>query len=676
MGNFTITSSGAPELGGTNDPIRTHAHNIGLLRGSRVSRREKAKQNERITLPAVACIALVTLVPIAFLPGGFFIFLPIKWMLGLTFVLGGLGAAITTGRVRKMLLLPWMGFIAIALLATIFSVDRLTSLIGSPGRNLGLIAWVLFAAAFYLGTSVSAKEQRFILIAACAASIIVSVYGLLQSLGFDLIHWQSTLDTSRSRSTFGNAAFLGGYLVLVIPLAVRLAFEEARVGTRWLLAAASLLAIACLITTQTRGAWIGAAVALLTIAILQRKALMSDRRVAAALGATLLVALALVLAIAPLRERVASIADPSSGTARGRIIQWRLTTDLIAKRPILGWGPDTFRTEFPQVIDEEFEIEVGRDVVPDRAHNAYLDIAAGMGVLGALAYLILQLVALRRVLRSRNTVAVAIFAALVGYIAQSLFTFPIVDVDLLFWLLAGIGLAASNPEASATSRTTAATTVGLSIVVVAVVALIWSGREVRADLLLGRGLRIQDHEPLATAGMLERSARLVPERTQFAQAAARFRSRVGQARHDESDFESALSTFDAAIDSYKRDGELRLDRADLLLAWGEANGDTRLTMQAEHAYEEVLVKDPFSSRALLKLGVALVERERYEGAESAWRRAAQLAPRSAVPHVNLGLLYEKLGRADDALREFRVALRIDPRNDGARSGLTRLDSIG
>ncbi|HLF70114.1 MAG TPA: O-antigen ligase family protein [Actinomycetota bacterium] len=630
----------------------------------------------------LVCVAIVTLIPLAFLPSGFFIFLPIKWALGLALTVAGLALVIARGRFRLRTLTPWGAFLVVAAVATAASVDRVTSFIGSPTRNMGLITWALFAAAFSLGASASPRERRSILIAACGASMLVSVYGVLQAIGVDFIDWQSRLDVTRSRSTFGNAAFLGGYLVLVIPLAVRLAFEEAKRATRFMLGAAAVLASACLLTTRTRGAWVGAAVAIAIVVMLERKALKRNAKIAITIAC--LAAIAIVVTVAPFRARVASIADISQGTARGRIIQWHLTTELISARPLFGWGPDTLRTEFPDVIDDRFEREVGRDVVPDRAHNVYLDIAAGFGIIGVLAYLFLQVSVLRRVIRERTPVTVAIFGGLVGYIVQSLFSFPVADVDLIFWLFAGLGVCLGFGPKERTAakgaarrerrdRKTTHLVAAWALGVLALAVLVWSGREVRADLLLGRGLRLQDSNPLAAAALIDRSARLVPERVQYSQASARFRTRLGGARRSDSDFEKALATLGGALRRYSRDGELRLDRADLFLVWGEMNGDAGMTARAERAYRELLRNDRSSSRVYLKLGVALVEQQRFVEAETAWRRAAFLAPRHATPHVNLGLLYETIGRVDDARDEFEKALRIEPNNSGADEGLRRLN---
>ena len=53
------------------------------------------------------------------------------------------------------------------------------------------------------------------------------------------------------------------------------------------------------------------------------------------------------------------------------------------------------------------------------------------------------------------------------------------------------------------------------------------------------------------------------------------------------------------------------------------------------------------------LGVALSNAAELEGAESAYRRAVELAPGFIQPRLNLGTLLERLGKVDQALEEWR-----------------------
>jgi tetratricopeptide (TPR) repeat protein len=78
-------------------------------------------------------------------------------------------------------------------------------------------------------------------------------------------------------------------------------------------------------------------------------------------------------------------------------------------------------------------------------------------------------------------------------------------------------------------------------------------------------------------------------------------------------------------------------------------------------------------------GVAdILSGEQLNEAETSLRRfTVRVPPRSTGPsqtraHVWLGRLYEKLGRRDDAITQYRLALKMEQNNKDAREGLKRL----
>src|SRR2546423_2099332 len=123
-------------------------------------------------------------------------------------------------------MVAWGGFLTVLSLATLMSAEPLVSLIGAPQRDLGLVACVMFALAGWLGYALSANgDSERLLRAFVWASIPVAAYALVQVMGGHPLHYAPGLDVARARSTFGNAAFLGAYLVMVIPIAVDRAFN-------------------------------------------------------------------------------------------------------------------------------------------------------------------------------------------------------------------------------------------------------------------------------------------------------------------------------------------------------------------------------------------------------------------------------------------------------------------
>lgn len=626
----------------------------------------------------MALCAVVVAVPLAFDPGGFFAFLPMKSALAAGLTAGALGLLIAGRRtvVVSKPLIAWGVLLAVLAVASLTGIGGVTSWIGYPGRYLGMTAWVVFAGAFVLGASLREERDRhFVAQAVSAAAIVVSAYAILQAVGLDPLDWREGTDISRTRSTLGNAAFLGAYLSMVLPLSGRLALVRDLSGrVRALHAAAAGSAAVAVLTTETRGAWLGVVAGVLLVVGLEHRRLRTTPRqaaVALSAGAVLVVLLATV---SPFASRIQSIADIDEMTSRGRLTTWERTTELIAERPVLGWGLETTAFAFPRVIDADYEQTVGRDTVPDRAHNVFLDVATWAGGLGVAAFAGLLIAIAWVVARAgeRSPLTVGLAGACLAYVVQLQFSFPVADVDTVFWVLAGLlvaGVGAGAARTVSVPRQWAALPLAIGLAFLA-----WGAADVVADRSLRRALDLEAAGDLDRAQQwADRSRDMAVGRVQYMDAAARLHQRVGQLSRDDADFERGLDALDAGRRIVPRDLELALTRADILLAWGESTGGTAHIEDAVAAYQRVLARDRFSSRAHLRLGVAYVQLGRDADAESEWTTAARLAPRSSAPLVNLGRLYAQQDRTAEALRVTQKALALDPGNPSAAALLKELE---
>lgn len=88
--------------------------------------------------------------------------------------------------------------------------------------------------------------------------------------------------------------------------------------------------------------------------------------------------------------------------------------------------------------------------------------------------------------------------------------------------------------------------------------------------------------------------------------------------------------------------------------------------------QSVLQGQPGEYRALDLLGVIRVMQQDESHAERLFTQAIQAKNDFAPAHAHLGLLYLKLERSDDALRELREALRLDPKRTDAANALVRI----
>jgi hypothetical protein len=90
---------------------------------------------------------------------------------------------------------------------------------------------------------------------------------------------------------------------------------------------------------------------------------------------------------------------------------------------------------------------------------------------------------------------------------------------------------------------------------------------------------------------------------------------------------------------------------------------------AQQVFEKVVRREPDNLDAVLGLALVAVSERRFDDAVAAFQRATTLKPDSAVLHVYLGNAFIMRGDHDEAEREWRRALEIDPRQREARSRL-------
>lgn len=213
-----------------------------------------------------------------------------------------------------------------------------------------------------------------------AAAILVVLWGFFQfTVGVDAadVKWTDpdAFPELRKRifSTLENPNVLAGYLDVFICLALGLLAKVEQKSQKLILVAAIILLSACLAMTYSRGAFLSIAVVFVIFGV------MKDFRV--------LILFAVVTGLIAFNDaafigRILSaftMGDTSEGV---RVGIWVSTVAMIADHPFAGIGWGAFQFVYPQynyyVADP--------NVVIYHAHNIYLNYAAEIGIVGALAF--------------------------------------------------------------------------------------------------------------------------------------------------------------------------------------------------------------------------------------------------------------------------------------------------
>jgi O-antigen ligase len=327
---------------------------------------------------------------------------------------------------RTPLDIPLLAFLASALVSTMFAINANVGLFGTYSRYDGTLTLITYAALFWLAVQAvdDSKDAQGLLRALLVGAYIAAVLAIGQWLRNTLLGGDQQ---ARAYGTLGNANVLGAYLVMLIPLA----YHELRTATSigWRLVAANVLLTMGLavVLTASHSAWLGVAMAFgILIVGRQYPAVSRRRQVLFVVGA-----LAIFAAAAPFAfGRITDLAQRSG--------IWVDSIHLIASRPLLGYGPDTFGLAYPGFQSAPWVL--GYPQI-DKAHSEVLQVASTQGFVGLAIWIWILAVFIFAFWRGRShPMAWTLFAGWAAYQVVLLFNFSALGSGFPFWMFAAAAM--------------------------------------------------------------------------------------------------------------------------------------------------------------------------------------------------------------------------------------------
>jgi O-antigen ligase len=599
---------------------------------------------------------------------------PARWLVATTLGAAAIALAArrTAQRVDRATAVAGVALVGWSALAAAFGVDPLLAWIGTPERHLGVLTWVLFGGLFVAGQRTTPAERRLVLRAVVVALAAVDAYAVAEWAGHAPVDVASSTD--RFGGPYGSPALLGAAVVLAAPVAVGLATDrDERPGWRGAAAAVAGGALVPLLGSGSRAALVGlAGGGVLAVAALVRSG-SGLRRRAVLTGSVGVVAVAILVAVTPVGDRIAATVDPDRGEARSRVDEWRTGLAALRDHPLLGVGPEGYRIVFPEVVDDAYVREHGRATVTDRAHAGVLDVAITGGVPAALAYAALcglVVVRARRAIRAGDAALAGVAVGVLAALVHQQLLFPLAEVDPVLWLLAGFLVATTSTAGRATVRAPApaAERVGAAVAVVAAgvaaVALVAGILDVAADrralTALERSAQGDDRGALAAA---DDAAALRPDSMRYALVAAVVAAEPGTLPA----LVTAESRVDDALARSPDDPVLRATRADVLGRRGLLTRDPADLARGRAAWDDVVASDPRHPAHRVALAQVAVAQGDLAAARAATEQAADLAPGDAGPWSSLARALLDAGELAEARVAAETAVATDPADDGARA---------
>ncbi len=464
-----------------------------------------------------------------------------------------------------------------------------------------------------------------------ALSFVVAVYSIIQYLGLDVL-----VGATGVTGTFGNANFLAGFLVVVIPIATVFSAIASGVKRRLYLALFFLLLIS-LGLSQTRGAWIACAVELILIWGFyikfwrSRTEMIPSVTAAKFLVALMIVSVTVIVFVQPESiPRIASAFDssnyhvstPEAGVTSSiqvRIAIWRSALKMISDAPILGHGIGTFMIIFPRYRFAYHHTDgIGHNTY--HAHSEYLEILSETGTIGIIVFIVFMALCLRSGFRfvctdrTTNTslLVQGCLISVIGLLIHSAFT-----VDLRFtsglylWLMLGIIARPQSPP----------------------------GRGAGVSKLPGDGARVES-EPVLNSGNRERAKSI------------------------------AFSAIAIVLAAFLLPFYIKPAKASLLLKRGEVAEVNKDYSRALESYKAALSVFPIMYPAYYAAGYLYqVHEKNPKKALEVYTRLMNYAPDFAQVHFQTALALKSLGEYTDAIRELTRSKELNPYHKGVRFNL-------
>jgi O-antigen ligase/Flp pilus assembly protein TadD len=550
-----------------------------------------------------------------------------------------------------------LAFLGISAIATALSVSPLISVTGTYQRYNGLILIADMILLCFLSASAS-LDLRKLFVSATVVGVILSLYGIAQHFGLEFANWDISEATRksalkyRSFATLANPSFLGLQLAMILPLTMAGILRAGkRLKLAWYLALG--LIIICLIFTYSRAGWLGAIAGLTAwIGLSYRK---NTHLKALVLRWELLVVICSVIIGALLAsfgdrpsvlDRAVSIASQDDSSTQVRFKLWRGSLDMIAERPILGWGPGTFRYVFPRFAPDLMN-ELERQNVS--AHNDFLDHLTQIGVLGSAVYLCLLVVIFVIFFRvfyvtdDRSSIS-ALGASLLSYLIAVQFGFGSLAPMSLWWIL--LGCLMGNYQCRSYKLPSWLAKAFISIITVIWIFLtLWSASWLIADVYFRDAKMAWENGDKSTAiAKVEQAIKWNPKQDIYLAFLGRIQQEMGN------------SSLEACIKAVWVNPINSANHA-LLATSLQSLGQDKIALKE---WQKTIELDPQWVQAYNSLGLLYQKLGDANSAISSLMTAVDIEPDYASAHNNLGNVYLSKGEIDKAIISYQRALSLAP----------------
>jgi len=357
----------------------------------------------------------------------------------------------------------------------------------------------------------------------------------------------------------------------------------------------------------------------------------------------------------------------AQGAAGSRIETWTSAFSVISERPLLGIGPEVIKMVFPQHETPKFRYKEAFHVKQDRCHNETLDMTVTRGVLGLvvyvwmLAFIIWFGISQTKADPSKKVFIAGLVGAMASYLAQNQFSFGVVAITSLFWIIMGMMAPESEKEASKPAKVKVEL---IMIIWVLIGALIY----VSSFPYIGDKF-FKSAQNSSLSGQYSRSFEEFDKALRYMTFDGGYythygmtimNSKVGQPP-DPDLLNKAIAVFSKGqkVDPYNADNFYMSGRAYIIL---NDLGKGNFLGSAEELSRKAITIDRYYAEAYQNLSYILERRGDISGAIKLYEKAFDANPTNIEIGRSIYRYYSQIGQTDKAFKILEAPLEIFPSN--------------
>ena len=319
---------------------------------------------------------------------------------------------------------------------------------GTYGRNTGFLTYVSLSILFVAAAQFSSISSfKLVIKSLLIAGFINLAYCLYTLLGKDIFLWSNPY--GKILGTFGNPDFISAFLGIFVTALTGLLFSRSVSKTsRFLLVILIFLSIFAIRKSAAIQGLVLCAFGISLVIFFYIRSKFSKNWIQYSYIGTIFIIGTLAMLGVLQKGPLANILYKSSVSYRGEY--WQAGINMGVKNPVSGVGLDSYGVFYRAYREASAAISPGVAVVTDTAHNVYIDILAGIGIIGFISYLIIIALVIKsaikqfRVGKSYDPVFVILIVSWACYQLQSIVSINQIGLAVWGWILGGAIIGYSN----------------------------------------------------------------------------------------------------------------------------------------------------------------------------------------------------------------------------------------